>query len=171
MKEDLIWHMNPKGNQVVCIPHDRSLIAEIIDQAHSMLGHLGDQHTAEYILCWYWWPLLTQEVWKFCKSCEACQQSKGANAKPFGKLHPLPILTKPWDSIGMDFIGSFPESRGFNYLWVIICQMTSMIHLIPVHNTMKASELSWIYWWEIVYLHGLPSSIVSDQDLKFTSKW
>jgi hypothetical protein len=32
----------------------------------------------------------------------------------------LPILTKPWDSIGMDFIGPFPESKGFNYLWVII---------------------------------------------------
>jgi hypothetical protein len=36
---------------------------------------------------------------------------------------------------------------------------------------MKASELSWIYRHEIVCLHGLPSSIVSDRDSKFTSKW
>jgi hypothetical protein len=88
-----------------------------------------------------------------------------------GKLHPLPIPTKPWDSIGMDFIGPFPESRGFNYLWVIICRMTSMVHLIPVHMKMKASELSWIYRREIVRLHGLPRSIISDRDPKFTSKW
>jgi hypothetical protein len=88
-----------------------------------------------------------------------------------GKLHPLPIPIKPWDSIGMDFIGPFPKSKGFNYLWVIICRMMSMVHLIPIHTRMKASELSWIYRREIVHLHGLPSSIVSNRDSKFTSKW
>jgi hypothetical protein len=88
-----------------------------------------------------------------------------------GKLHPLPIPTKPWDSIGMDFIGPFPESRGYNYLWVIICRMTSMVHLIPIHTRMKASELSWIYRREIICLHGLPSFIISDRDSRFTLKW
>jgi hypothetical protein len=83
----------------------------------------------------------------------------------------LPIPTKPWDFIGMDFIGPFPEAKGFNYLWAIICRRTSMVHLIPVHTTMKASNLSWIYLQEIVHLHGLPSSIVSNQDSKFMSKW
>jgi len=71
----------------------------------------------------------------------------------------------------MDFIGPFPESKGLNYLWVIICQMTSMVHLIPVHMKMTASELSRVYMWEIVRLHSLPSSIVSDCDFKFMSRW
>jgi hypothetical protein len=71
----------------------------------------------------------------------------------------------------MDFIGPFPEVKGSNYLWVIICRMTSMVHLILVHTQMTAFELSWIYRCEIVRLHGLPSSIVSDHNLKFTSKW
>jgi hypothetical protein len=88
-----------------------------------------------------------------------------------GKLHPLPIPIKPWDSIGMDFIGPFPESKGYNYLWVIICRMMSMVHLIPVHTRMKASQLSWIYLQEIVRLHRLLSLIISDRDSKFTSKW
>lgn len=46
-----------------------------------------------------------------------------------------------------------------------------MVHLIPVKTTMKASELSWIYLKEIVRLHGLPASIVSDRDARFTSAW
>jgi transposase InsO family protein len=71
----------------------------------------------------------------------------------------------------MDFVGPFPESKGFNYLWVIICRMTSMVHLVPVHTKMRASELSWIYLREIVRLHRLPSSIISDRDSKFTSRW
>jgi hypothetical protein len=87
------------------------------------------------------------------------------------KLHPLPVLTKPWGSIGMDFIGPFPESRGYNYLWVIICRMMSMVHLIPIQTRMKASELLWIYRQEILHLHGLPSSIISNRDSRFTSKW
>jgi hypothetical protein len=91
--------------------------------------------------------------------------------KPTGKLHPLPIPTKPWDSIGMDFVGPFPESRGHNYLWVIICRMTSTVHLVTVTINVTATELSWKYLCEIVSLHGLPSSIVSDRDSKFTLRW
>jgi len=71
----------------------------------------------------------------------------------------------------MDFIGPFPESKGFNYLWVVIYCMTSMVHLILVHTTMTAMQLSWIYRREIVRLHGLPNTIVSDRDSKFTSRW
>ena len=78
---------------------------------------------------------------------------------------------KPWDSIGMDFIRPFPKTKGFIYLWVIICRMTSMVHLIPVHTKMRASELSWIYRCKIMHLYGLPSSIVSDCDSKFMSRW
>jgi len=46
-----------------------------------------------------------------------------------------------------------------------------MVHLIPLHTSVTAKELSWKYLREIVQLHGLPSSIVSDRDSKFTSKW
>jgi hypothetical protein len=108
---------------------------------------------------------------EFCKSCGNCQRSKGPNDLPAGKLHPLPIPIRPWDSIGMDFVGPFPESKGYNYLWVIICRMTSMVHLIPVTTRITAKKLSWEYLMGIVRLHGLPSSIVSDRDSKFTSKW
>lgn len=86
-------------------------------------------------------------------------------------MHNLPIPTKPWESIGVDLVGPFPESKSFNYLWVIICRMTSMVYLIPVHTTNTAKELSWIYLRDIVRLHGLPASIVSDRDSKFTSQW
>jgi len=114
---------------------------------------------------------MVKDTQTFCRTCESCQRAKGSNQKTMGKLHPLPIPTKPWDSIGMDFIGPFPKINSYNYLWVVICRMTSMVHLIPVHTTMTAKELSWKYLREIVRLHGLPSSIVSDRDSKFTSQW
>ena len=50
---------------------------------------------------------------KFCKSCEICTQAKGKYQKPVGKLHLLPIATRPWESIGMGFIGPFLEVNGY----------------------------------------------------------
>jgi len=71
----------------------------------------------------------------------------------------------------MDLIGPFPEVNGYNYLWVAICRMTSMVHLVLVNMKTTASQLSTIYLQEIVRIHGLPSSIISDQDSKFMLKW
>ena len=171
VRDDLIWKRNLRGDEVLCVPRDRELLLEILTQAHESVGHFGGQRTDEYIRRWYWWPFQAKETREFCATCEACQRSKPSTKLPVGKHHPLPIPTKPWDSIGMDFVGPFPESKGFNYLWVIICRMTSMVHLIPVHTTMTAMQLSWVYRREIVRLHGLPNTIVSDRNSKFTSKW
>jgi transposase InsO family protein len=71
----------------------------------------------------------------------------------------------------MDFIGPFLESEGFDYLWVVICCLSSMVHLVPVNTTTTVTELSSLFIKEIVRLHGLPRSIVSDRDSKFTSRW
>jgi len=167
----LIWTKNFQGKEVICVPRENSLITQILITAHEVVGHYGDQRTCEYARRWYWWPQMAKSTTRFCKTCEACQRSKGSTQRPAGKLHSLPVPTKPWDSIGMDFVGPFPTSKGFNYLWVIICRMISMVHLVPVTINVTASELSWKYLREIVRLHGLPSSIVSDRDSKFTSRW
>src|ERR1700677_1964123 len=71
----------------------------------------------------------------------------------------------------MDFVGPFLISKGYDYLWVIICRLTSMVHLIPINTMVKASELALLYVTEVVRLHRLPDSIVSDRDSKFTSKF
>ncbi len=180
IQDGLIWTTNRNNTKVVCIPRskhgDQSLPRIILDQAHKSLGHYRLQRTSKYTCRWYWWPQMVTDMKEFCRSCAECQQCKGDTKKPSSKLHTLPILMKPWDSIGMDFVGPFPEikadnSRMFNYLWVIVCQMMSMVHLIPTHTTMMAKQLSGTYIREVAHLHGLPTSIVSDRDPKFTSKW
>ena len=171
VKEGILWTLNAQRKRVAVIPRDRELIAQVLSRAHEIVGHLGSHRTLEHVRNWYWWPQMTKATEEFCRTCEACQRSKRPPTKPAGKLHSLPIPNKPWDSIGMDFVGPFPESKGCDYLWVVICRMTNMVHLIPVTTRVTASELSWIYLREIVRLHGLPSSIVSDRDSKFTARW
>ena len=175
--DGLLFCKNNGGEDVLCVPRGthsdtkKSLCGLVIESAHAVVGHFGLQKTSEYIRHWYWWPSIHPDVQLFCKSCKKCQESKSLTIRPYGLLHGLPIPSRPWDSIGMDFVGPFPEIDGFNYLWVVICRLTSMVHLIPINTTTKATELSWMFLKEIVRLHGLLSSIVSDRDSKFTSRW
>jgi len=173
--EDLIYTHNRAGDSVLCIPSiiqkKRRLTEVIIAQAHEILGHFGPQKTADYIRRYYWWPRIGQNVELYCKTCPICQMTKSSTQRVPGLLHSLPVPTRPWRSIAMDFVGPFPESNGHDYLWVIICRLTSMIHLVPIRTTTTASELAWLYVREIVRLHGLAETIVSDRDSKFTSKF
>ena len=105
----------------------------------------------------------------FCMSCGACAASKDTNSKPRGLLHNLPIPDRPWQSTGMDFLGSLPKSNNFNYLLVIIDQLTSQVHLVLTMTTVTAKDVAWIVLKEVVRLHGIPESIVSDRDAQFTS--
>lgn len=171
----LIVVNNRAGERVVCVPQgklgERTIRGAIIEQAHEVVGHFGPHKTSEYIRRSFWWPGINALTEKFCASCAICARAKPSNQKPAGLLHSLPVPDQPWESIGMDFIGPFPEAENKNYLWVVMCRLTSMVHLIPIRTDTTATELSEIFIKEIVRLHGLPRSIVSDRDSKFTSRW
>src|SRR5260221_3629082 len=81
------------------------------------------------------------------------------------------IIIPPTTSITMDFIGPFPKSLDSNYLWVIVCCLTSQVHLVPIKTTTNALELAYELLKNVVHLHRLPKSIVSDRDSKFMSKF
>ena len=136
----------------------------VIDQAHHIIGHKAARKTCDYLAHWYWWPTMVKDVEAFCKSCGTCQTTKTSTAKPRGLLHTLPVPNTLWSSIAMDLVGPFPEVHGYNYLLVVICRLTSLVHLIPTVTTAKASDVVWLYLKEIVRLHGLPETIVSDRD-------
>jgi hypothetical protein len=71
----------------------------------------------------------------------------------------------------MDFIGPLPLSMSYNYLLVIIDQLMSMVHLIPMTICVTTKEVAWLFLKDIVRLHGVPNSIVSNRDSKFMSKF
>ena len=68
--------------------------------------------------------------------------SKDTNSKLTGLLHSLPIPNRPWQSIGLDFIGPLPKSNNFDYLLVIIDQLTSQVHLVPTTTTVIARGIA-----------------------------
>ena len=69
----------------------------------------------------------------------------------------------------MDFVGPFPLVNNLDYIWVVLCRFTALVHLIPLRTTMTAAELAPLFMSNVVRLHGLPETIVSNRDPKFTS--
>ena len=175
-KEGLIY-LKENDRRVLCIPkvtiQGRSAREIVIAEAHSMLAHLGASKTIDYLRDHVWWRDMVSDVKAYCETCHTCKTSKPNNQKPYGLLNPLPVPTYPWESIGVDFVGPLPESGNrdgiFDSLTVVICLLTSMVHLIPSRINYNAPQLAELMFEHIYKLHGLPKNIISDRDVLFTS--
>jgi hypothetical protein len=112
---------------------------------------------------------MATDVDSFCTSCTKCQTSKDSTKRPIGLLHSLPVLERPWQLIGMDFMGPLPKSDSHDYLLVVIDHLMLQVHLIPTNTWVTAKGVAWLFLRKVVCLHSVPDSIMSDRDTKFTS--
>jgi len=72
----------------------------------------------------------------------------------------------------MDFVEGLPKTpRGLDSIWVIVDRLTKSAHFIPIIIIFSLEKFTSLYISEIVRLHGVPSSIVSDRDPRFTSRF
>ncbi|KAA0040400.1 ty3-gypsy retrotransposon protein [Cucumis melo var. makuwa] len=97
---------------------------------------------------------------------------KASRQKPAGLLQPLSVPEWKWENVSMDFITGLPRTlRGLTVIWVVVDRLTKSAHFVPGKSTYTASKWAQLYMSEIVRLHGVPVSIVSDRDARFTSKF
>ena len=115
---------------------------------------------------------MKSDVANFVARCLTCQQVKVEHKRPVGLLQSLPIPEWKWEHITMDFFVGFPKcNRGFDSIWVIVDRLTKYAHFLPVIVTYNTDRYAKLYLAEIVKLHGVPISIFSDRDPKFTSRF
>ncbi|KAL0557203.1 hypothetical protein IC582_005721 [Cucumis melo] len=158
----------------LCVPSDSAIKTELLSEAHSSPFSMHPGSTKMYQdLKWvYWWRNMKREVAEFVSRCLVCQQVKAPRQKPAGLLQPLSIPEWKWENVSMDFITGLPRTlRGFTVIWVVVDRLTKSAHFVPGKSTYTASKWAQLYMSEIVRLHGVPVSIVSDRDARFTSKF
>lgn len=72
----------------------------------------------------------------------------------------------------MDFVTGLPLTPlKHDVVWVIVDRLTKTAHFIPIRKDYKLTRLARLYVENIVRLYGVPSSIVSDKDPRFTSRF
>nr|GFB73742.1 reverse transcriptase domain-containing protein [Tanacetum cinerariifolium] len=72
----------------------------------------------------------------------------------------------------MDFVTKLPKSsQGYDTIWVIVDRLTMSAIFIPIRKTDHMDKLARIYLKEVITRHGIPVSIISDRDSRFTSNF
>ncbi|EOY08659.1 DNA/RNA polymerases superfamily protein [Theobroma cacao] len=156
------------------VPDSDGLRREILEEAHmaAYVIHPGATKMYQDLKEVYWWEGLKRDVAEFVSKCLVCQQVKAEHQKPAGLLQPLPVPEWKWEHIAMDFVTGLPRTNGgYDSIWIVVDRLTKSAHFLPVKTTYGAAQYARVYVDEIVRLHGIPISIVSDRGAQFTSRF
>ncbi|CAA7042884.1 unnamed protein product [Microthlaspi erraticum] len=157
----------------VCVPKDVELRHQILGEAHASKFSIHPGATKMYhdLKRYYHWVGMKRDVADWVAKCNTCALVKAEHQVPGGLLQSLPIPEWKWDRITMDFVVGLPVSRTFDAIWVIVDRLTKSAHFLAIKKTDGAAVLARKFVREIVRLHGVPASIVSDRDPRFTSEF
>ena len=99
------------------------------------------------------------------------QQVKIEHQRPTGELQSLSIPEWKWEDISIDFVMGLPRGKkGNDVIWVVMDRLTKSALFLPMKMTNLVDKLAKLYVDEVIRLHGVPVSIISDQDPRFTSR-
>ena len=158
-----------KGSKL-CIPTG-SIRELLVREAHAggLSGHFGEKRTVELLKEHFYWKGMIKDVHRVLERCAMCKKAK-SKKEAWGEYMPLSIPTQPWTDISMDFVLGLPRTqRSRDSIMVVVDRFSKMSHFIPCHKTDDALYIANLFVQEIVRLHGVPHSIVSDRDTKFLS--
>ncbi|KAK8669501.1 hypothetical protein V6N13_106929 [Hibiscus sabdariffa] len=158
----------------MCVPNDEGLRKAMLDEAHqsSLSIHPGSVKMYKDLKPLYWWSGMKSTITNYVSRCLTCQKVKIEHRAPTGLLQPLKFPQWKWERIIMDIVSGLPITPQKNdAVWVIMDRLTKSAHFIHIRVNMNSDILAKIYIREVIRLHGVPISIVSDPDLKFTSRF
>jgi RNase H-like domain found in reverse transcriptase/Reverse transcriptase (RNA-dependent DNA polymerase)/Integrase zinc binding domain/Retroviral aspartyl protease/Integrase core domain/Chromo (CHRromatin Organisation MOdifier) domain len=154
------------------LPDDRSLRTRILQECHDAptAGHLGKDKTIEQVKRRFYWPRMDDEIQQYVVGCDACQRNKPSHQSKIGIMQPLPIPERPWQQVSLDLITGLPRSKsGHDAIVVFVDKLTKMVHYVATSTNVTAPKLSQLFMREVCRLHGVPESILSDRDPRFTA--
>ncbi|KAH0655234.1 hypothetical protein KY285_030116 [Solanum tuberosum] len=158
----------------ICVPRVDDLIQKLLAESHGSRCSInpGVTKMCRDLKRIYWWLGMKKDIEEFLAKCQNCQQVKYELQRPSGLLQKMPIPEWKWEIIAMDFVVGLPKTlEKFDSIWVVVDRLTKSAHFIPVRIDYNDEQLAKIYVKEIVRLHGVPLSIISDRGTQFTSKF
>ncbi|GAU49725.1 hypothetical protein TSUD_407960 [Trifolium subterraneum] len=150
------------------ISKNSGLIPIFLEEFHATPqgGHSSFYKTYRRIAANIYWVGMKSTIQEYVRQCDICQRQKYLASSPGGLL-PNSI----WEDISMDFITGLPKSKQFEDILVVVDRLSKYSHFIPLKHPYIAKSVAEIFCKEVVRLHGIPISIVSDRDPIFMSSF
>lgn len=143
-----------KGN-MLCIPHT-SIREAIIRDAHS-------GKTLDAIASRFFWPQLRKNVANYVTHCFVCQTYKGTAQNTRNCTFLLPFArTFPWTPFWV-----FCVHNAADLVLAVVDRFSKMAHFLECKKTSNAVYVDSLFFREVVWVHGIPKTIVPDRDVKF----
>nr|GEY09948.1 putative reverse transcriptase domain-containing protein [Tanacetum cinerariifolium] len=149
LKKDLLKEkLEPRADETLClnnrswVPCFGDLRTLIMQESHKSkyLIHSGSDKMYQDLKQLYWWPNMKANIATLVSKCLTCSKVKAKHQKP----------------------------SGYDTIWVIIDRLTKSAHFLPMRENDPMEKLMKLYMKEVVTRHGVPVSIISDHDGRFT---
>ncbi|GMF21308.1 unnamed protein product [Phytophthora lilii] len=157
----------------LCVPNNQKLRFDVIHNAHAaaIKAHPGIRRTQLAAAQWYSWPSMDLDIKDYVQSCESCMRYNSSTGRKTGNLQPIPLPAACWEVVSTDFITHLPVSDGFDAIMVVVDKLSKRPVSIPTHTTATAEDIAKLFFNNVIRYYGIPSTIISDRDPKFTSKF
>nr|XP_054751019.1 uncharacterized protein LOC129256850 isoform X2 [Lytechinus pictus] len=145
---------------------------QVMQIAHEALlgGHQGAKKTLQKVLTNFFWPGITTDITRFCRSCDVCQRTISKGRVPKVPLGKMPLIEVPFDRIAVDIVGPIhPVTEQKNrYILTVIDYATRYPEAIPLQN-IEAERVAEALV-SIFTRVGIPKEMLTDQGSQFTSE-
>lgn len=157
----------------IWLPCGFSLIPTLITEYHATPtgGHTGVAKIVARVLENFYWQGLRENVAQFVAKCVDCQVTKYEAKQLAGLLCPLPVPSRPWEDLSLDFIAGLPSYHGNTMILVVVDRFSKGIHLGMLLANHTTSGVASLFIDIVTKIHGIPRSLVSDRDSLFISRF
>ena len=139
-------------------PTATPLIMQILQQYldSPLAGHYRVAKTQALVAHYYIWLGMATAVDTYVRSCDSYAQNKVVRHAPYGLLSPLPIPTRPWSTVSLDWITHLPPSHYHDAILMVVDRLTKHAlfvktlrsmsvnafrkHIHTIHNTQREEK-------------------------------
>ncbi|KAL0456006.1 UNVERIFIED_CONTAM: Transposon Tf2-11 polyprotein [Sesamum latifolium] len=161
-----LWRHYLLGSSFV-VKTDNTAVSHFMTQP-KLTRHQEEERTYALVQRAYFWPQMRDDVETYVPTCLICQQDKADHQKKAGLLQPLPIPTRPWESVSMDYISGLSKVGDLGSIIVVVDRLSKYATFIAAPKHVTTEGTTHLFFKHIVKYWGLPKDIVSDRDSRFT---
>lgn len=157
----------------IWLPDGLNFIRSLLVEFHTSPtgGHMGIKKTMAWLGDNFIWPSIREDVRWFIAACIDYQHTKYKAWKPIRLLTPLPVPSRPWEDLSLDFSVDLPTYRGHTTILIVVDRFSKGVKLGMLQSNYTTHVVSLLFMDIVGKHHGMPHNLVLDRDPLFINKF